>query len=50
MNKYKILKQKGLENLTKFEDRLNAETQMGWKAISISGDGHGTIVLLEKVK
>lgn len=48
MDKYKILRKGVFETQTKFEERLNAESNLGWKAISISAHGTQIVVLLEK--
>ena len=51
MNRYKIIKKGVFEKESSFEDRLNSIALEGWKAISISENGGGRIiVLMEKVR
>jgi hypothetical protein len=48
MKEYKILKQGFVETTKKFESRLNAICEKGWKPISIGYNNSGVAVLLEK--
>lgn len=48
IGKYRILRRKAFESLGKFENRLNEECAKGWRAISISTEHAGIIVLLER--
>lgn len=47
MRTYKILKKKIFESEEKFEVRLNEESSMGWRAISIAADNGQQVVLME---
>jgi len=48
MEKYKIIYKGFFESVSKFEERLNALSLEGWKAISIASDQGSMKVLLEK--
>ena len=48
MKEYKFLTQGFIESTKKFESRLNAICEKGWKPISIGYNNTGVVVLLEK--
>lgn len=49
IQRYRFLRQKAFESAQKYEARLNEETRKGWRAVSLTGGGGGTlVVLLEK--
>jgi len=48
MKEYKILTQSFIETTKKFQARLNAICEKGWKPISIGYNNTGVAVLLEK--
>lgn len=46
IGKYRIFKQKTFESMSKFEARLNEECVKGWRAISLTHDAAGSVVVL----
>jgi len=46
IGRYRIFKQKTFESVAKFEVRLNEECVKGWRAISLSNDAAGILVVL----
>lgn len=49
MKPYKLLSKGVFESQKKFEDRLNEMSEKGWRALSMTSDaGGGIVVLLEK--
>jgi hypothetical protein len=48
MGRYKLLSKKAFESISKFENRLNEECAKGWRAVSVSSDHSGIVVLLER--
>jgi len=48
MDKVKIITKGVFESVSKFEARVNEFSREGWKAISISSDGGGMAVLMER--
>lgn len=46
--RFRILQKGTFESLARFEERLNRECELGWKAISVSGHGTLLAVLLER--
>lgn len=46
--RYRLLMKGTFESMAKFEARLNEECALGWKAISIGGQGSILTVLLER--
>jgi hypothetical protein len=49
MNEYKLLAQGVLEPLSKFEKRLNAICDQGWRPVSLTDKEGRLVVLLSKV-
>lgn len=51
MQKYKFLTKGFLESMDKFEKKLNATVDAGWKVVNFTTDhGGGIVVLLERVR
>ena len=50
MQKYKFLTKGLMESMDKFEKRLNATVDTGWKVVNFTSGGVGIVVLLEKVR
>lgn len=50
MERYKLVKKGLFEKESSFEERLNALSYEGWKAISLSVNGGILVVLMEKTK
>ena len=48
MKEYKIITQGIIESTKKFQSRLNAICEKGWKPISIGYNNTGVAILLEK--
>jgi len=48
MDNYKLIKKGVFEKLSSFEERINAMSNEGWNAISISSDNNSVIVLMER--
>lgn len=46
LQRYRFFVQKAFESRQKFENRLNEETRKGWRAVSITGSGGGTLVVM----
>ncbi len=46
--KYKIIKKKWTESLSKFEERINREATEGWRVVEALHDSTRVIVILER--
>ena len=50
MQKYKFLTKGFMESMDKFEKKLNATVDTGWKVVNFTTDHGGIVVLLERVR